>query len=77
MSRYLSRSEIKRITGAETAEAQAEYLRAHYGIEPFIVGGRVLVYEEAAIRAQLTPRAERSLVTVNDGVFGAKKAQQS
>ena len=70
MSKYLSQPEIKRITdGAETAAAQAEYLRTHYGIEPFIVGGRVLVFEEVAMRAQLTPKRDRAQVAVNSEVF--------
>ena len=76
MGKYLSQVEIKRLTnGADTAHNQAEYLRTHYGIEPFVVGGRVLVYEEVAIRAQLTPRSERSSVAVNVGVFNGKAAQ--
>jgi len=72
MAKYLSQAELKQLTaGATTAEAQADYLRTHYGIEPFVVDGRVLVYQEAAIRAQLTPRRDRSSVIVNEGVFNA------
>jgi hypothetical protein len=78
MSKYLSQVELRLLTGgAETAEAQADYLRTYYGIEPFVVGGRVLVYQEAAIRAQLTPRQDRSNVVVNAEVFHAAKARKS